>query len=232
MTKNKSVRLEKDLYPIVARWLEKQRKCFKSAINTGLKHGRIDVVGIRDVGGDLSGEIETVSIEVKRDSAPFATATGQALGYKVYANRIYLAEQRSKAFTSEEVKIAGHLGVGLIRITGAKCHEELSSPYYRLITRMNMLLIEKLGLGACQLCGTVFEIGNDPQRNKWSNLHRTDLAKAIKDERGLMFWNEELGNRKHKLGIRVSKGGLVFERRFLCPGCVSNIFAPLLPEAE
>ena len=171
--KNKSVRLEKDLYPIVARWLEKQRKCFRSAINTGLKHGRIDVVGIRDVGGDLSGEIETVSIEVKRDSAPFATATGQALGYKVYANRIYLAEQRPKAFTSEEVEIAGHLGVGLIRITGAKCHEELSSPYYRPITRMNMLLIEKLGLGACQLCGTVFEIGDDPKLNPYSNLHRT-----------------------------------------------------------
>ena len=226
------MRLEKDLYPIVARWLEKQRKCFRSAINTGLKHGRIDVVGIRDVGGDLSGEIETVSIEVKRDSAPFATATGQALGYKVYANRIYLAEQRPKAFTSEEVEFAGHLGVGLIRITGAKCHEELSSPYYRPITRMNMLLIEKLGLGACQLCGTVFEIGDDPQRNKWSNLHRTYLTKAIKGERGLMFWNDELASRKRKLGIRVAASDGGYERRFLCPGCVSTVFAPLLPEDD
>ena len=231
MAKKKPIKLERDLYPIVARWLETQRKCFKVAINTGLRHGRIDVVGIKDVGGDLSGEIETVSIEVKRESAPFATATGQALGYKVFANRIYLAEQRPKAFSQEEVEIAGHLGVGLIRITGTKCHEELSSPHYRPITRMNLLLIEKLGLGVCQLCGTVFATGQDPKRNNYSNLHKKNLIKAVNDERGLMFWNYELADRKNKSGIRMAKD-TTYERRFFCPDCVREVLSQFLPDDE
>lgn len=68
---------ERKLYPIVEKWMKKQFFCFKTAINRGVKYGRIDIVGIRDVGGDLSGEIETISIEVKRGSEPFATACGQ-----------------------------------------------------------------------------------------------------------------------------------------------------------
>ena len=232
MAKKKPIKLERDLYPIVARWLETQRKCFKVAINTGLRHGRIDVVGIKDVGGDLSGEIETVSIEVKRESAPFATATGQALGYKVFANRIYLAEQRPKAFSQEEVEIAGHLGVGLIRITGTKCHEELSSPHYRPITRMNLLLIEKLGLGVCQLCGTVFATGQDSKRDRYSNLHREDLIKAFNDERGLIFWNTELGDRKHRSGVRKTRDDKTYERRFFCPDCVRDVLGQFLPDDE
>ena len=142
-------RTEKELYPIVARWLSRHHHCFKTAINTGLLHSRIDVVGVRDVGGDHSGEVETISIEVKRGTQPFATATGQALGYRVYANRIYLADLRSSAFSQPEIEIASHLGVGLIRITGNRCQEELSSPYYRPITRMNLGLLEKFGLGLC-----------------------------------------------------------------------------------
>ena len=231
MAKKKPIKLERDLYPIVARWLKSERKCFKVAINTGLRHGRIDVVGIKDVGGDLSGEIETVSIEVKRESAPFATATGQALGYKVFANRIYLAEQRPKAFSQEEVEIAGHLGVGLIRITGSKCHEELSSPHYRPITRMNLLLIENLGLGVCQLCGTVFATSQDPKRKNHTNLHREDLIKAFNEERGLMFWNYELADRKNKSGIRMAKDK-TFERRFFCPDCVRDVLGQFLPDDE
>ena len=56
-------RTEKELYPIVARWLSRHHHCFKTAINTGLLHSRIDVVGVRDVGGDHSGEVETISIQ-------------------------------------------------------------------------------------------------------------------------------------------------------------------------
>jgi hypothetical protein len=57
---------ESKLYPIVERWLRKHHHCFKTATNKGIKYSRIDVIGVRDVGGDLSGEIETISVEVKR----------------------------------------------------------------------------------------------------------------------------------------------------------------------
>ncbi len=52
---------------------EKHFLCFKTGLNTGLKYGRIDVVGVRDIGDDLSGEVEIIAIEVKRgewDSNP------------------------------------------------------------------------------------------------------------------------------------------------------------------
>ena len=149
----------------------------------------------------------------------------------MFANRIYLTKQLPKAFSQEEVEIAGHLGVGLIRITGTKCHEELSSPHYRPITRMNLLLIEKLGLGVCQLCGTVFATSQDPKRNNYSNLHKKNLIKAVNDERGLMFWNYELADRKNKSGIRMAKD-TTYERRFFCPDCVRDVLGQFLPDDE
>lgn len=90
---------EKSLYPLVERWLKRHYRCFATGINTGLRYSRIDVVGVRDVGGDLSGEVESIVVEVKRGTEPFATASGQALGYRVYVNRIYLADYRLSPFT-------------------------------------------------------------------------------------------------------------------------------------
>ena len=68
---------EKDFYPRVAQWAAKSLGCFHTAIDAGLKRGRIDVVGLRDVGGNLSGRSEVVSIEVKHGKQPFATSIGQ-----------------------------------------------------------------------------------------------------------------------------------------------------------
>jgi hypothetical protein len=68
---------ERALYPTVARWLCRHFACFRTATNKGLRHSRIDVVGVRDTGGDLSGEVEVIAIEVKRGSFPFANAAGQ-----------------------------------------------------------------------------------------------------------------------------------------------------------
>lgn len=215
-------------YPTVAAWLRRRRSCFKTAINTGLQHSRIDVVGVRDVGGDLSGEIETISVEVKRGSAPFATATGQALGYRVYANRIYLADVRSKPFDQNEVEIASHLGVGLIRISGNRCFEELSSPYYKPITRMNLLLVEKLGLAHCKLCASFFEITPLPKKNLYANVTRENVRKAVREGKGIWFWNWEMGERKKRLGIRETRFDTV-ERRFICKDCVRTVLSQFLP---
>jgi len=65
------------------------------------------------------------------------------------------------------------------------------------------LLFEALRLGTCRLCESVFEIGAQEGSN-WSNLSRT-LKKAIIDEKGLMFWNYELAERKRKLAAAVKR---------------------------
>ncbi len=134
--------LEKTLYALVGRWLKRHFKCFKVAIDKGLRHGRIDVVGIRDIGGDLSGEVETIAVEVKRGTTPFANACGQAFGYSVYANRVYLADLREKEYSQDEIFIASNLGIGLIQIKGKTCIEILSSPFHRPLTGMHSRLLE------------------------------------------------------------------------------------------
>ena len=58
--------LESALYPYVEKWMKKHFLCFKTGINVGLAYSRVDVLGVRDVGGDLSGEVESIAIEVKR----------------------------------------------------------------------------------------------------------------------------------------------------------------------
>jgi len=100
---------EKELYPLVERWLKRNFLCFRTAIDKGFKFSRIDILGIRDIGGDLSGDVETIAIEVKRGRSPFAKACGQTLGYNVYANRVYLADlkdqQRWSGLSEQHIQI-------------------------------------------------------------------------------------------------------------------------------
>ena len=205
---------ENALYPVVERWVAKHFACFHTAVNKGLKFSRVDVIGVRDVGGDLSGEVETISVEVKRGTEPFATATGQAAGYKVYANRVYLADLRDAPFTHDEMDIASHLGVGLIQVRERSCAEVLSSPYYQPITRLNKLLLHTIGLVSCQLCGCYFQTSD--------GLRKSDIRKAYEEEKGLIFWNITVGRRKQ---TRKNSPYESYERRFLCSDCVGAIYA-------
>lgn len=83
---------EAALYPQVARWARKRLGCWEVALDTGPKMGRIDVVGLRDMGAiDLAARTEVLAIEVKVGTASFAKSAGQALGYSVMADRCYLA---------------------------------------------------------------------------------------------------------------------------------------------
>lgn len=216
---------EAKLYPVVEKWMQKHFLCFKTAINTGLRHGRIDVVGVRDVGGSLSGEIEIISIEVKRGTEAFATASGQALGYKIYANRVYLADIRDDSFSHDEITIASHLGIGLIQIKNGKCTEIISSPFYVPMISHNLSVIEKLALGKCQMCGSFFELGDLKSKySRWRNVSRANVDKAVHDEKGFMFWNYEVAKRKDKIGIRQVNYDTTYERRYICPECVSTFF--------
>ena len=219
--------LEKEYYPIVAKWLSKQYQCFKTDINTGLTNSRADVVGIRDTGGDLSGEIELIIIEVKRDHEPFATASGQAFGYTIYSNRVYLADKRNDGFTSDEIMIANHLGIGLIQIDkNNKCHEVLTSPYYKPLTKFSVMLLHKLGLAKCQFCDTYFATGDND--NKSSKVSRENIKKAIVDEKGLIFWHREIDIRKNKFKSEKRNKDLTYERRYLCPECTQLLFSDRL----
>ncbi len=206
--------------------MKRHFRCFATGINTGLKFSRVDVVGVRDVGGDLSGEVESIVVEVKRGTEPFATASGQALGYRVYANRVYLADWKEKPFSIDEIHIASHLGIGLIQIHpngSKKCTEVLSSPYYRPITKLNLALMEKLALGCCQICNSTFQIGKS--KATFANLARENLKRAFDKKQGVMFWNREVAERKHRLGLRPRRDGSTFERRFICPDCVGNLLS-------
>jgi hypothetical protein len=203
--------------------LKRHFRCFATGVNTGLKYSRVDVVAVRDVGGDLSGEVESIVVEVKRGTEPFATASGQALGYRVYANRVYLADYRNTPFSFDETRIASHLGIGLIQINGSRCIEVLSSPHYRPIIRLNLLLMEKLALGYCQVCNSIFQIGES--KRTFANLARENLKLAFNKHKGVMFWNREVAQRKNRLGLRPTKDGSTYERRFICPDCVEQLFS-------
>jgi len=200
---------EKKLYPIVAKWLKKQYHCFEGTINAGLKQSRADVIGIRDVGGHLSGEIETIIVEVKRGTEPFATAAGQAYGYRVYANKVYLADYRQTSFSRDEMDIASSIGIGLIQIKGTKCIEVLSSPRYEPMQRLNLELLnhEKIHLAKCQICGVFFDIGK-----MHTNVSRM-IKKAIQNEKGFIFWSDLLNERK-------TNAEKHYERRYFCRDCV------------
>ena len=216
--------LEKDYYPIVAKWLAKQYNCFKTQINTGILNSRADIVGVRDTGGDLSGEIEMIIVEVKRHQEPFATASGQTFGYSIYANRVYLADKRPNGFTKDEIMIANHLGIGLIQINeNNKCSEVLTSPYYKPLTKFNIQFLNKLGLGKCQFCDTFFSLG--AKNNIYSNVTRENIKKAIQEEKGLIFWKSELDNRKTKFKSSKRNKELTYERRYLCPECTDLLFS-------
>lgn len=216
--------LEKEYYPIVKKWLDTQYDCFKSAVNIGLENSRADIVGLRDTGGDLSGEIETIVIEVKRDKEAFSTASGQAFGYTIYANRVYLADKRDIGFTRDQIAIANHLGVGLIQIDkNNKCHEVLTSPYYKPLTKFYKLFLKKLGYASCQFCDTYFNIGTD--LNKHANVTRENISKALKNEKGLIFWHRELNTRKNKFKIERRSKELTYETRYLCGECTNLLFS-------
>jgi len=213
---------EAQYYPAVERFLRRRFHCFVTAKNRGTKFGRVDVVGIREIGGDLSGDVELVGVEVKRGNQPFNTATGQAFGYSVYAERCYLADLRlgSKPFTIEEMDIASKLGVGLLAISPSRqVTEVLSSPQHFPLLDMRRELIEKMGYSVCTICNTPFRRG---EPGSWSRHVRRSLEKAYEQEKGLVYWLYEPDRRRKA----VRKYNYV--RRYICPDCVWNLYGDLL----
>ena len=224
MARLKKVTSEAELYDPVEKWLSSSYCCFRTEKNVGLKYSRVDVIGIRDLAGDLDSEIEIIGVEVKKNMSSFASSCGQAYGYRAYLNRVYLAVLNENEFERAEIDIASHLGIGLIHISPSlRCREVLSSPYSMPIPGMALQVVERLALLRCQLCGIYFDGGESSKsfRDRTQNLSRQSFKRALENERGLIFWRHEVGERKMKKGVRSkSRDGLVFERRYFCPECV------------
>ncbi len=220
---------EKELYPRVATWLKTAMKCYATGTDTGLRNARIDAIGIRDVGGDLSGSIEVIAVEVKRGVTPFGNAVGQAHSYSAYADRCYLAG--IVPFDDEKLRIASHLGVGLLSITtnarGARqVREILSAPLSRPLDGLRLEVVEKLGYSLCTLCRAVFKRGT---KENWSeNVSRArsqsgSLLRAVKSELGFVYWLEEASGRDTRPRSRI------YRRRYVCADCVWNLFRDFVP---
>jgi hypothetical protein len=223
--------LEKDLYEPVRSFVTKRFGCFATGINVGLRHGRIDVAGLRDTGGDLSGRDELIAVEVKRGTQPFATCAGQTVGYSVFADRCFLAEYRpSKPFSSDEEAIAAHLGIGLIRIRGPRAMDVvLSAPTQTPIDRLRTGLVERLGYSRCVTCSNLFQRGDTP--NDFRRVVRQErntrkaLERAVTEEKGLAYW---LGESEAMSGRTTSD--TTYRRRYVCPDCMAALFAHLRPD--
>lgn len=201
--------------------------CWETAQTAGPLLGRIDVVGVREFGGDLAGRSEVIAIEVKGGNQPFATSAGQAYGYSVMADRCYLADYRARSkpwFNESEVLVAGRLGIGLIAITGAgRMVEVLTAPPHQPIEHLRAVVLDKMGLSTCSLCGTVFR---RTSRDAPTSLHfvrragRRAVPRAVDEEKGLVWWlYEQASERDSKQRQNV------YSRRYLCPDCVAGLFS-------
>jgi len=220
--------LEKDYYATARRWL-KRHGCFATGIDTGLAEARIDAIGIKYVGGELSGKTEVVAIEVKRDATRFGNKVGQALGYSAYADRCYLADVRPsrRGFTDAELRLASHLGVGLLTITEdsrgrLNVTEVLTAPLGSPLDELRLQVVEKLGYSECTICRSLFQRGEaDPggfsRYVSRSGRRLGALKRAVHDERGFLYWLEESDTRN-------GRGTQLRHRRYLCPDCVWNLF--------
>jgi hypothetical protein len=185
--------LEKEYYKHVATFAEKKLGCFHSAVNKGLRDGRVDVVGLRSGGGFLRGDTELIGIEVKRGSQPFLAGAGQAASYSIYVERSYLADVRDDGFTPKEKEIASKLNIGLIAISGTsrlRVTEVQAAPRREPLPQMKQELMEKIGYVMCTLCNSPFPKGTG---DKWDGLTRQNdgrdhFAAALKSDRGIMYW--------------------------------------------
>ncbi len=153
---------ESDYYPFIADFIKKKYNCLNVGINRGyLSLGLVDVIGAYEVGGRFLNDLELIFVEVKTSTNSFGKSIGQALGYSVYGERCYLGVpfKDDDTFTDEQVFMADHLGVGLIRvqIDGSKRPNGISVP---LVSRRHvpipghkMYLLRSIGIAQCHACG-------------------------------------------------------------------------------
>ncbi len=207
--------------------MEAEFGCWETRIKTNVRDvGEIDVLGVRYLGGDLSGQSELIAVEVKPSTSRFAVSAGQAHGYSVVADRCYLAAV-CEEFSPAQVMIAGRLGVGLIRIwqTAAgqtRFREVLTAPANQPVEELRLQAAERLGLAQCSLCQTLFRRYLDKPED-YKRVHRSQgaggLDTAAAADKGLVWW---LFEQAAEFG-RIAPGDTTYLRRYLCPACTTAL---------
>jgi hypothetical protein len=222
---------ERDIYGAVQRWAERHFGCFATGVNTGTKYGRADVVGLRQVPGDLSAETDLICVEVKRGTQPLLNAMGQASGYSIYGDFCYLADFRPKlGFSDTERDLAEKLGIGLIRVRSMSRVELVSSARRQdPVQEFKLQVADQLGYVACTICKTYFPRNLESrQKFGWDNLvrdqeNRAQVERRISDGRGLAFWPEDASANDKTHNSRHDDGRL-YNRRFACTTCARLFF--------
>jgi hypothetical protein len=87
-------------------------------------------------------------------------------------------------------------------------------------------MARKLHLYQCRICGSFVHV-----EDGYRNLTRENILKAIKQQTGLIYWHEELADRKKKLRLVTHGSEDSHERRIVCGECVSTLLAPLGQQA-
>lgn len=215
---------ESDLYLPVEKWAKRHFGCFATGINKGTEYGRVDVVGLRQVPGDLSALTEFICIEVKKGTQPFLNALGQASGYSLYGDYSYLAEFRPDGpYSEEERLLAERLGIGLIRIDKSLRISMISTARQGVpVENLRLKVADQLGFVKCVLCATFFP-RNDKERF-WGNLQRYNInrqrmIKGVQDGRGLVFWPEDASHQDKTHQKRHPNSVGIYNRRFMCNTC-------------
>jgi hypothetical protein len=217
---------ESSLYPCVKELLLSEIfGCFKANQRVGTSFvGIADVVGARDVGGDVRGDIEIIAVEVKKSPRNFGKILGQALGYSLFAHKCYLAVpfSKDKDFSLEQKELATRLGVGLLEIRTLygvlRCTEILTSAIHiPQGHQMETLLRRGLGLVRCGLCGFFVDTSN----------MTTNWQEALDKEKVYLSWRKP--DRK-LLFSRRRKGD--WRRLYICSDCVKELWEGFALEKE
>jgi hypothetical protein len=208
---------ERRLYGRVRQFVRIQLGCSVVGEDKGTDYGRIDVVGIREIEGDLASNFEIIGVEVKEEGDKFLNSAGQAKGYSIYANRCYLAQEGR--FAQEEVEIARVLGIGLIDVN-RDIREVLSSPIHSPSPVWQRKILSRLGQAVCTVCGTIFPDDRVIRGTRSSHLVLSRaLDRAGKSGNPLLYYLYDY-NTRHKSDTRE----LVHQRRYVCKDCVQALF--------
>lgn len=215
---------EEKLYPSVEVLLKSDVfGCFKTAKKKGTVFvGQADVVGVREIGGDVRGDIEVIAVEVKSSPQPFGKNLGQALGYSLLAHKCYLAAPTR--FSLEQKELATRLGVGLIEIkryrSDWKCVHVLSSGNHTPHPhQMETMLRRGLKVIRCGFCGIFIDTEGEKITNSW------DVAR----EKGKIYRILREPKRKLLFSKRRKED---WRRIYLCKECVQELWAGIALETE
>jgi len=201
--------------------------CFKAEQRIGTSFiGIADVVGVREIGGDVRGDIEVIAVEVKSSPRIFGKILGQALGYSLFAHKCYLAVRLTdyKHFSLEQKELATRLGVGLIEIkkfrSDWKCFHVLSSKNHSPHPhQMETLLRRGLGVIRCGFCGIFVDMEGEKITDSW------DVAR----EEGKMYLMWRKPKRKLLFSRRKKQD---WRRLYVCKDCVEELWTGLALEED